>query len=324
MGTYLGIVQDLDWASPSRIFATTTDLFNHQPNYEHEVAIALDTNTKYQGVAPVVGGWGYATGAPGPYPPVPDPPPVNDSFTKLLLEFEGIEGSTTYKDTNAAGVPRIWTQITGSGCITNEGELFDEGALKLDGQTVITAPDSVDFNFRDQDFTIRGNFLCDFPVGAFRTLAAKTDRQPSLAYVFRVDNTSEGHLLVGVGIDRAFSHRLLDRFDVQIIDRAGEIINTNFGFVAAGEERTLESTTVYSDTINPGWHEFVFTRHGSILELKLDGVLEDTEGIGIERVLPLPGPITIGGYGPPINGGFSGNPWIGRLDRFAIDFGVAR
>ena len=72
--SYLGQRQDLDWTSPSRIFATTVDLFNSQPNYEHEVAIALDTNVKYQGVAPVVGGWGYATGAPGPYPPLPDEP----------------------------------------------------------------------------------------------------------------------------------------------------------------------------------------------------------------------------------------------------------
>ena len=62
--SYLGQVQNLDWTSPSRIFATTIELFNSQPNYEHEVAIALDTRIKYQGVAPVVGGWGFALGAP--------------------------------------------------------------------------------------------------------------------------------------------------------------------------------------------------------------------------------------------------------------------
>ena len=112
--SYLDQVQNLDWTSPSRIFATTIELFNSQPNYEHEVAIALDTRIKYQGVAPIVGGWGYASGAPGPgISPVP--PPVIGSFTKVLLEFDGIEGSTTYVDTNASKMPRKWTQRSGLG-----------------------------------------------------------------------------------------------------------------------------------------------------------------------------------------------------------------
>ena len=153
--SYLGQVQNLDWTSPSRIFATTIELFNSQPNYEHEVAIALDTRIKYQGVAPVVGGWGFASGAPGPGLPVV-PPPVNDSRTKILLEFDGLEGSTTYVDTNGAKIPRKWTQRAGLGHITNIGEKFYSGALFLDGKTVIMSPDDETFDFKADDFTIRG------------------------------------------------------------------------------------------------------------------------------------------------------------------------
>lgn len=324
--SYLGQRQDLDWTSPSRIFATTVDLFNSQPNYEHEVAIALDTKVKYQGVAPVVGGWGYATGAPGPYPPPPDEPTLNDDFTKLLLEFEGAEGSTTYEDTNAAGWPRTWTTIrrAGSGGITNQGELFGEGALRLDGATVLTAPDDVRFVFEDNDFTVRGYFLCDFPLGEQRILSAKTDLQSSLGFMYWVDRLSTGQISVGIGLDRAFLNRLLTRFDDQIVDRFGEIIVANFGFVAGGENRLLQSTTIFSNTINTGWHSFEYTRLGSIIRLKIDEVEEDTLGVDVEKILAVPGPITIGGYGPPKEGQFSGLPWIGGLDRFAIDIGVAR
>lgn len=323
--SYLGQRQDLSWTSPSRLFATTVDLFNSQPNYEHEVAIALDTRVKYQGVAPVVGGWGYATGASGPYPPLPDVPPVNDSFTKLLLEFEGIEGSTTYEDTNAAGWPRTWSTIrrAASGSITNQGELFGEGSLRLDGGTVLTAPDDVRFVFEGNDFTIRGYFLCDFPLGEQRVLSAKTDLQPSLGFMYWVDRTSSGNISVGIGIDQLFRHRLLDRFENLILDRFGQVVVSNFQFIAGGENFLLQSTTIFSDTINTGWHSFEYTRLGSILRLRIDDVEEDMKTIGIEKVLSVPGPITIGGYGPP-KGMFSGRPWIGGLERFAIDIGVAR
>jgi hypothetical protein len=326
MNQYLGQRQDLDWASPSRLFATTVDLFNSQPNYEHEVAIALDTRIKYQGVAPVVGGWGYATGAPGPYPPLPDELPVNDGFTKLLLEFEGIEGSTTYEDTNAAGWPRKWSTIrrAGFGSITNQGELFGEGALRLDGATVLTAPDDVRFVFDGNDFTVRGYFLCDFPLGEQRILSAKTDLQSSLGFMYWVDRTSTGNISVALGIDQIFAHRLLDRFDNIIVDRFGEVVVADFDFVAGGVNFLLQSTTIFSDTINVGWHSFEYSRLGSILHLKIDGVEEDTKTINGERALAVPGPITIGGYGPPKMGMFSGKPWIGGLDRFAIDIGVAR
>jgi hypothetical protein len=320
--SYLGQVQNLDWTSPSRIFATTVELFNSQPNYEHEVAIALDTRIKYQGVAPVVGGWGYASGAPGPgIPPVP--PPVNDSYTKVLLEFDGIEGSTTYVDTNASKMPRKWTQRSGLGHITNVGEKFYSGALYLDGKTVITAPDESLAFIRDTDFSIRGWFLCDFPLGTRRTLVAKTDEAVT-DYVFWIDRDETGLIEAGLNTRIIFDHNIVDRFNVSILDRIGDFIVDRFDPTAVAGQHVLKSQMPYTDTVNTGWHQFSFRRTVNMLNLALDGDVDSSSTVGSEVVNQLPGTLTIGGYGPPKNGVYNGNPWIGGLDRFAIDIGIGR
>jgi hypothetical protein len=69
--SFLFQVQDLSWADSARPFDTEAEMWLSQPNYEHEVAYARDTKGKFQGVRPEVGGWGYASGAPGPTPPTP-------------------------------------------------------------------------------------------------------------------------------------------------------------------------------------------------------------------------------------------------------------
>lgn len=320
--SYLGQVQNLDWTSPSRIFATTIELFNSQPNYEHEVAIALDTRIKYQGVAPVVGGWGFASGAPGPGLPVV-PPPVNDSRTKILLEFDGLEGSTTYVDTNGAKIPRKWTQRAGLGHITNIGEKFYSGALFLDGKTVITSPDDETFDFKADDFTIRGWFLCDFPLGVRRILVAKTDEAVN-DYVFWIGRDEFGLIEAGVNTRIVFDHYITDRLGAPVLDRGDEFIIDRFDSFAVAGQHVLNSQMPYSDTVNTGWHQFSFSRTTNMLNLALDGDVDSSTNAGVEVVNLLPGPITIGGYGPPKNGEFNGNPWIGGLDRFAVDIGIGR
>jgi hypothetical protein len=69
--SFLFQVQDLSWADSARPFDTEAEMWLSQPNYEHEVAYARDTKGKFQGVRPEVGGWGFASGAPGPTPPIP-------------------------------------------------------------------------------------------------------------------------------------------------------------------------------------------------------------------------------------------------------------
>jgi hypothetical protein len=315
---YLGRVQDLSWASPSRVFATEVELFDSQPNYEHEVAIALDTGVKYQGIENRVGGWGLANGDPAPLVPFPVAP-TNDQFTQVLLEFDGIEGSTTYYDTNASGKPRTWTQRTGMGHITNVGEKFYSGALKLDGQTVITAPDSVAFNLGSQDFTFRGYFLCDFPLGKERVLAAKSNRMGTS--VFWLKRTWDGFFSAGVDAGSMFDV-VVDRTGTNVVDRSGTNVLTRMPMTII--RYGLLSKTVYSDTINPGWHRFRFNRSAGTMRLIMDNVTENTVDVGSAIVAPQVGPLTIGGNGPPYRTMLDGVPWIGGLDRFGIDFGIAR
>jgi hypothetical protein len=325
MNTYLGQVQNLDWASPSRIFATTAELFDSVPNYEHEVAITRDTGIKYQGVSPVVGGWAFATGEPIVPPAVT--PAVNDSFTKALVEFNGLEGSRTNPDSNASNWPRNWTVyqgLSGFGGITNIGELFYNGALRLDGRTVLTAPDEHRFDFGNEDFTIRGWFFNDFPIGSERVLIAKTDQRPDMKFVYWAKSLVDGRFNVGIGTVIVLDHFLLDRFEEQIFDRQDEIIIDRFEATGGQGSFSLSSTTLYSSTVNPGWHRFEFTRTGSLLELAVDGVVESAGDCGVEVVNLFPGPFTIGGYGPPLDAVFQGTPWVGKLDRFAIDIGIAR
>jgi hypothetical protein len=316
MNVYLGNNVDMSWAAASRIFASTIELLGSQPNYEHEIALALDTGIKYQGIAPIVGGWGYASDPSQPGLPFA-PAPVNDGFTKVLLEFDGIEGSTTYLDTNGAGIARKWTQQSGFGCITNVGEKFYSGALILEGNTVVTTPDDDSLDLGVQNFTIRGWFLCAFPLGAQRTLIAKTDQIVDKR-VFWIERTGSGFLTAGVGLVGIANSLILDRTSTQIVDRLGGTVLTRFAFGITGE---LQSDDVYSSTVNVGWHEFKFTRAGTLLSLLIDGVLQESEDIGAQTVNRTLGTLTIGGYGPLAS---QSNPWIGGLDRFAIDVGIAR
>lgn len=317
--------QNLDWVSPSRIFATTADLFNSQPNYEHEVAVALDTGIKYQGVSPVIAGWAFATGAPVPGQPPVVTPPVNDGFTVLLLEFNGKEGSTTYDDTNAAGWPRVWTtqrSLAAFGSTTNVNEQFYPGALKLDGNTVITAPDDQRWDFTIGDFTIRGWFVVDFiPDGRF--LVAKGDEKGTFGigkFTFFVFLSPAGQLAVGG--DTTGTANLLDRGGIQIVDRAGQDIQTRIPGILSPGSSLLLSTTIFN--ISPTWHSFVYKRAGGTLSLTIDDVVEDTDAVGSGVFGHFPGPLTIGDFAPPLNGVLRGIPWKGGLDRLAVDIGVAR
>jgi hypothetical protein len=334
---YLGQVQDLSWASPSRIFATTAELFDSQPNYEHEVAIALDTGIKYQGAMPVVGGWCFATGEPVP-PVPPSPPPVNDQFTKLLLEFDGVEGSRTYPDTNGANWPRKWTQLTGMGHITNKDDLFGGGSLFMDGYTIITAPDEKRFAFNNDDFTIRGYFKCDFPIGELRTLYAKTDHIP-FKKMFWFDRLETGEVQVWTGTDGPVELAIQER-DTELTLPQSTLIrdrNDDYIFIRYQPEMgmnttvALQSVTKFSDTLNTGWHSFKHVRNGNMIRLVIDDVEEDSQAIGstlgVEMVQATFGVLTIGAYGPPDpHGSYLGGrlPWRGGFDRFAVDIGVGR
>jgi hypothetical protein len=185
-----------------------------------------------------------------------------------------------------------------------------------DRQTVIIAQDEGDFFFGTAPFTIRGYFLCDFPLGIERVLVAKSDRKGM--FVYWAKRTSAGRFNMGVDAPVSVDNTIVDRSNTTVVDRVGENIFTRFGGGSTGRFE------LYADDLNPGWHEFKLARSGSILTLTMDGVVEATADMQFSAVLGRVGPFTIGGNGPRVSGNFDGVPWIGGLDRFAIDIGVGR
>lgn len=279
--------QDLSWASAVRAYPNQAAVLATEPNFKHEVVIALDTGIKYQGDQPVIGGWVYADGTPGPVIP-PDPPAVNDSFTKVFMEFDGIEGSRTFTDTNASNIIRPWTPL-GLSRITNQQFLFGKASAFFVGASdKITTNVISDLVFGTGPFTIRGYFKPNDPVGAIRGLCGMGALAAGLP-TFWIDKYVTGQIRGAV------------------VDTTGTLFQ-------------IFSTTVYSDTVNSGWHEFKFIRTGNILRLFLDNVQEGGDVAMTTTVRAPAGLMSISGYGQQA----LASNYVGWLDRFAVDIGIAR
>lgn len=78
----------------------------------------------------------------------------NDSFTKVLLHFDGADASTTITDSNAGGNSHTWT-ANGNAQIDTAQSKFGGSSLLVDGtgDNVKTADDS-DFTFGTSDFVV--------------------------------------------------------------------------------------------------------------------------------------------------------------------------
>lgn len=274
--------QDLDWASAQRSFPNVAAILATQPRYKHEIVLALDTGIKYQGDQPYVGGWVYATGLP-----IPLIPAVNDAFTKVLLEFNGDDGSIIFPDTNAGGIPKTWSAV-GPPHVTAQEFLFGGGSCVFNGVGDVRSSDISDLAFGTGPFTIRGWFKPSDPLGVIRGLIGMGVAAGPLP-VFFVDKYLTGQMRGAV------------------VDGTGALFQ-------------IFSTTIYSDTVNNGWHEFKFIRTGNILRLFLDNVQEGGDLAMTTSVKAPVGLITIGQYGQQV---FS-QTWKGWVDRIAVDVGVAR
>lgn len=85
--------------------------------------------------------------------------PGNDAFTKILLHFDGANGSQTFTDSNAGGTAKTWAVVGGvaNTTLTTTGAKFGSAALSLPflvNVDAITTAYSSDFNFGSQDWTV--------------------------------------------------------------------------------------------------------------------------------------------------------------------------
>lgn len=210
----------------------------------------------------------------------------NDSFTKVLLNFDGLDASTTITDTNAGGSAHVWS-VGGNAQLDTAQKKFGSASLLLDGVgDYVTTNAHADFNFGANDFTIESWFNVTAPSGTYLGLAGQVDA-------------------AGTGSSNSF--RIYRDFAApaqMIFDAAGTVF--------------LASTTGFTNVLNPGWHHIAVTRQGNVFRMFIDGVHEATHNIAVGALPNSSANLRVGWLGE------QNLPWMGWVDGFKIDVGIAR
>ena len=238
----------------------------------------------------------------------------NDNFTKILLQFPGADGSTTFTDNNVGGSAHTWTasgnaQIdtaekkfdTGSGLFqgsidldtTNPAipgdDLLDSAAPSLDDTAgdYISTPDHADFTLGTADFTLDFQF--------------NTTLTTDFTYYWMGQADSQ---LTPAGTSIVVSRIATNVMQV--------LVSTGTDFV------TVTGTTPFTNLLNTGWHHFAFVRRASTFTLYLDGIREGS-AIYNGAVNDASQPWGIGGAGSTVMPRYAG--W---LDEVRLSVGRAR
>jgi hypothetical protein len=211
----------------------------------------------------------------------------NDSFTKVLLHFDGPNGSTTFTDSNVGGAAHTWT-ASGAAQISTADFAFGGASGAFTGGTSwIRTPDSTDFTLGSGDFAIDFRFKCNATSGTVAWLSGQVDNAGSAASTsFAVLRQVNDKLLCYVG-------------------QGAATIN-------------VQSTTTFNSTTNTGWHQGALQRRGNLLELYIDGVREASA--------PITGAVndSANSVGVGVGGDIPGAGWVGFLDEFRLSVGTAR
>jgi len=214
----------------------------------------------------------------------------NDSFTKVLLHFDGSDGSTTITDVNAGGSAHAWTAAGNAQIDTAESKFGGASLLCDGGGDYVSTPDHSDFTLGSGDFTVDCWFNCTAAGGSFEVIAGKTKTGSA-----------------GVAADRSW---ILLRNTSNVI--TGQVFVGSSAF-------TVNGTTQFTDALNTGWHHAAFVRDGDTLKFFIDGVQEGGDVAVSGAVNDLDGPLAVGRMGDE-----TFNTWTGSLDEFRLSVGVAR
>jgi hypothetical protein len=211
----------------------------------------------------------------------------NDTYTKVLLHFDGTDLGTTITDSNAGGSAHTWT-AAGNANTDTAIKKFGTAALLCDGVgDYVSTPDHADFVLGTSDFTVDCWFSCLGTTGGLYGLLGQSDA-------------------VGLGGDQSF----------RIYRSAGNKIVSDVG-IGGTLAAVMTSTTSFTDALNTGWHHVAVTREGSTFRLFLDGVEEATAttSSAIDNSTEA---LTVGRLGS------YNAPWLGSVDEFRLSVGIAR
>jgi len=182
---------------------------------------------------------------------------VDDSYTKILLHFNGGDASTTFTDESG----KTWTGY-GNAQLDTAYKKFGSASLVLDGTgDYIDTPDSSDFTLGSGDFT----FDCWCKLNAFgtrRTIFGQTNgtsANHTISLEFTADNI------------------------IRCITRD-----------SSNENYTLVGITAITDS---NWHHIALVRNGSDLIVYLDGIQDGKISIGTATIFNTSLVFVVGKYG---------------------------
>lgn len=208
----------------------------------------------------------------------------NDSFTKVLVHFDGSDAATTITDVCAGATAHTFTANGNAQLDTGVSPKFGTAYGLFDGTgDYWSTPDNADLEMGSSAFTVDCWVLTGSGNGNRRVIAGKGDGGDGSSPFWIEINAS-------------------NRFD---------------GYVSNGTATTgVSGTTSFTTAV---WHHVAFVRTGNTLKLFVDGVQEGGD-ISFTGTLPDNStPLSIGRLGSlatlTMNGG---------VDEFRLSIGIAR
>jgi hypothetical protein len=256
------------------------------PEYRPDVSDFRGQHTQVMsGVLPRGDGW-------GPFPSLQNYSGVlesgNDTYTKVLLHFDGTDAGTTITDSNVGGSAHTWT-AAGNANTDTAIKKFGTASLLCDGTgDWVTTPDHADFNLGSGDFTVDCWFNCTAAGGTERYIAGQTDNSASASTI-----------------------------SFYILRTAANVISA-VASTGPASGITLTGTTQFTDALNTGWHHVALVRSGDVATLYIDGVAEDSDAM-VGTVIDSSNDLGVG-----VIGEIGNNGWTGSIDEFRISVGIAR
>lgn len=209
----------------------------------------------------------------------------NDQYTKVLLHFDGVSGSTSILDNAKGGAVKTWTATNGAALSTTLKK-FGPTSLLCDGvNDYVTTPDHADFNIGANDFTVDYWFNVAGGSGTNRRLFGQTSTA----------NTSVDTSISG-GLDTT---NVMGMRACSGASGAGPISTTTF--------------------TSAGWHHCAFVSTRGILRLFINGIQEGGDVAAVGPVNNVAFNFSVGRRGE-----VTANPWNGSIDEFRLSVGVAR
>jgi hypothetical protein len=209
----------------------------------------------------------------------------NDTYTKVLLHFEGADAGTTITDSNLGGSSHTWT-ARGNANTDDAQAKFGSTSLLCDGTgDYVDTGDHGDYTLGSGDFTVE---MWARPAvdGSALVLAGQCDT---------------------AGIANANSSFLVAR-------TAGNLVT--FAVATAGAATTVTST---STLVAGSWTHILGVKYNSVLKLFINGTQEGGDVAHAATVNPSSSLLGVGS-----GGDYTTNPWNGWIDEFRLSVGTAR